>query len=118
MFTISKEAVPLSDPGGVGQCGDRCTGVLSGRPPSDQRSGTDSLSYSAPKGWDFCGLFPSCCRQGNPYEFYISWQKLLTPKGVRAWRPPFGEAELLLEASRSSVSPLGTLVWNAPINKL
>lgn len=53
MFTISKEEVPLLDPGGVGQCGDRSTCVLGGRPPSGQGSGTDSLSYSAPEGWDF-----------------------------------------------------------------
>lgn len=59
-----------------------------------------------------------CSRQGNPRELYISWQKPLTRKGVQAWRPPFGEAELLVEASRSSVSLLVTLVWNVPINKL
>lgn len=33
--------------------------VLGGRPPSGQRSGTDSLSHPAPEGWDFCHLFPS-----------------------------------------------------------
>lgn len=59
MFTISKEVVPLSDPGGVGQFGDRCMGVLGGRPPSGQRSGTDFLSYSAPEGWDCRHLLPS-----------------------------------------------------------
>lgn len=59
-----------------------------------------------------------CSRQGSPHELYISWQKPLTLKGVQSWRPPFGEAELLVEASRSSVSLLVTLVWNVPINKL
>lgn len=29
------------------------TCVLGGRPPSGHGSGTDSLSYSAPEGWDF-----------------------------------------------------------------
>lgn len=72
MFTISKEVVPLSDPGGAGQW-RQMHGCA--RWETTFRSGTDSLSYSAPEGWDFCHLFLSCCRQGNPHEFYITWQK-------------------------------------------
>lgn len=125
MFTLSKEVVPLSDPGGVGQCGDRqmreCAGwettfrsTVRNRLPELLRSWRLGFLPPLPKllGSTHCG------RQGNPHELYISWQKPLTLKGVRAWRPPFGEAELLVEASRSSVSPLVTLVWNVPINKL